>query len=271
MQRYILIFAVIIVMIFFGIHTTNRMEIGKIKKETIEKEEIKKEEITKEKILLVTAIPPAPCKNPGGDFVNIQSIKNKLTYCQIKSFSFHLNTVKVDPLLTGPWNKLALVHYILEHNLDYDWIICPFTPSLIPSIPVSIVAEPLLHKIARQVEGIHHEQGIQQVQNVPALQDIQHVSCSPQVQGALSLSHPQQISITTDSTRYAQTRYPFPSIIIRFKAGKVTSNQIKEALTAHFKLELSSPILREELLIKRKITVGHIVYDIDQYLTPANI
>ncbi|CAF4938225.1 unnamed protein product [Rotaria sp. Silwood1] len=197
MQRYVLIFAAIIVVMYFGLHTTNQMLIKKINKEATEKEEIKKgtiekeeikkgtidkeeikkgttekeeikkgttdkeeikkgtidkveikkgtidkeeikkgaidqeeikngaidkQKIKKEKVLLVTAIPPAPCKSTFGDFVNIQSIKNKLTYCQIKNFSFHFTTVKVDPLLAGSWNKLALVHYILENNLDYDWI-----------------------------------------------------------------------------------------------------------------------------------------------------
>ncbi|CAF1330956.1 unnamed protein product [Rotaria sp. Silwood1] len=114
--------------------TIDKVEIKKgtidkeeIKKGAIDQEEIKngaidKQKIKKEKVLLVTAIPPAPCKSTFGDFVNIQSIKNKLTYCQIKNFSFHFTTVKVDPLLAGSWNKLALVHYILENNLDYDWI-----------------------------------------------------------------------------------------------------------------------------------------------------
>ncbi|CAF4850518.1 unnamed protein product, partial [Rotaria sp. Silwood2] len=61
-------------------------------------------------------------------------------------------------------------------------------------------------------------QGIQQVQNTQELQDTQQVSDDPQVQGALPSSHSQQISITTESTRYAQTRYPFPPFIIRFNA-----------------------------------------------------
>ncbi|CAF5173817.1 unnamed protein product, partial [Rotaria magnacalcarata] len=174
---------------------------------------------------------------------------------------------------------------------------------------------------------------------------------------------PAPISITTESTRYAQTRYPFPPFIIRFNAGKVTSNKIKEGLIDHciqnyqmeinilnchassfsfllnqnnwpdsfsnenyifpnssaippqlslliknvdlrldfnefgqeiktrypqiknvirlknkfnngiklVKLELTSSSVREELLTKRKITIGYIVYDIDEYLAPANI
>ncbi|CAF3906605.1 unnamed protein product [Rotaria sp. Silwood1] len=60
-------------------------------------------------------------------------------------------------------------------------------PSPLSSISASVADEPLLHKVPR----------------VQQLQDIQQVSGGPQVQGALSLSHPQQISITTESTRYA--------------------------------------------------------------------
>lgn len=43
----------------------------------------------------------------------------------------------------------------------------------------------------------------------------------------------QQIPIIAESTRYAQTPYPFLPFIIRFNAGKVTSNQIKEGLSSH--------------------------------------
>ncbi|CAF4346147.1 unnamed protein product, partial [Rotaria sp. Silwood2] len=126
----------------------------------------------------------------------------------------------------------------------------PVAPSPVSSTPTAIATNPLLHKAVQQVEGIHHVQGIQQVQNT------QQVSGDSQVQGALPSSHPQQISITTESARYAQTRYPFSPFIIRFNAVK---------------LELTSSTVREELLIKEKITVGYIAYDIDEYLAPANI
>ncbi|CAF4961604.1 unnamed protein product, partial [Rotaria sp. Silwood1] len=36
--------------------------------------------------------------------------------------------------------------------------------------------------------------------------------------------------ITNESTRFAQTRYPFSPFVLRFGAGKVTSNQVKENL-----------------------------------------
>ncbi|CAF1403937.1 unnamed protein product [Rotaria magnacalcarata] len=47
------------------------------------------------------------------------------------------------------------------------------------------------------------------------------------------LSPPQQISITTESTRYTQTRYPFPPFIIKFITGTVLPKQVKEELLAH--------------------------------------
>ncbi|CAF5095822.1 unnamed protein product, partial [Rotaria magnacalcarata] len=135
-------------------------------------------------------------------------------------------------------------------------------------MPDPIANEPFLHKIVQHVGSTLHIQGVQQVQNENAheLQDIQPVSNDPEAQRALSASHPEQISITNESARYAQTRYSFPPFIIRFNAGKVTSNKIKEV-----KLELTSSSVREELLIKRKITVDYIVYDIEEYLAPENI
>ena len=41
--------------------------------------------------------------------------------------------------------------------------------------------------------------------------------------------------ITNESTRFAQTRYPFPPFVLRFGSGKVTSNQVKENLIDHCK------------------------------------
>ncbi|CAF4345612.1 unnamed protein product, partial [Rotaria sp. Silwood2] len=52
---------------------------------------------------------------------------------------------------------------------------------------------------------------------------------------AKRLSLPQQISITTESTRYAQTRYPFPPFIIKFIAGNILPKQVKEELLIHCK------------------------------------
>ncbi|CAF1378995.1 unnamed protein product, partial [Rotaria sordida] len=158
-------------------------------------------------------------------------------------------------------------------------------PSPLSSISASVAAEPLLHKIP----------GVQQVQNVQQLQDIQQVSGGPQVQGALSLSHPQQILITAESTCYAQTHqnhwhdtfgdvdYTFPSspsippqlsLLVKNVDLRLDFNEFSQEIKTSYpqvKLELSSSTLREELLIKRKITVGYIVYDIDEYLAPANI
>ncbi|CAF4536872.1 unnamed protein product [Rotaria magnacalcarata] len=169
----------------------------------------------------------------------------------------------------------------------------PVPPLPLVSMPDPIANEPFLHKIVQHVGSTLHIQGVQQVQNENAheLQDIQPVSNDPEAQRALSASHPEQISITNESARYAQTRYSFPPFIIRFNAGKVTSNKIKEEIKTRYpqiknvirlknkfnndiklvKLELTSSSVREELLIKRKITVDYIVYDIEEYLAPENI
>ncbi|CAM4823026.1 unnamed protein product [Rotaria magnacalcarata] len=45
----------------------------------------------------------------------------------------------------------------------------------------------------------------------------------------------QQQNITTASTRFALTRYPFPPHIVRFNSKTVTVNQVKEEITKHVK------------------------------------
>ncbi|CAF1940284.1 unnamed protein product [Rotaria magnacalcarata] len=238
----------------------------------------------------------------------------------------------------------------------------PVPPLPLVSIPDPIANEPFLHKIVQHVGSTLHIQGVQQVQNENAheLQDIQSVSNDPEAQRALSASHPEQISSTTESARYAQTRYPFPHLlldsmlmeisILNFRLSNRSSNNdydflvfLKDASSFSFlldqnnwpstfsnevytfpyspsippqlslliknvdlrldfnefcqeiktrypqiknvirlknkfnndiklvKLELTSSSVREELLIKRKITVDYIVYDIEEYLAPANI
>ena len=243
------------------------------------------------------------------------------------------------------------------------------------SIPVLVAAEPLLSKVVPQV------QGIQQAPTAQAVHVIQQASVVQHTQDAQRSSHSEQFSVTIESTRYAQTRFPFPPFIIRFNAGKVTAAQIKQGLSDYcsekyqmeinilncrastrsfnneydyllflrdassfsflldqhhwpmtfgnetftfppspsippqlslliknvdlrlnfnefcqeiktrypegknvirlknkfnndiklVKLELTSSFAREELLNKRKITVGYIIYDVDEYLAPANI
>jgi hypothetical protein len=58
-----------------------------------------------------------------------------------------------------------------------------------------------------------------------------------QVHASQVMHGPQQISITNESTRYAQTRYPFPPFSIRFNTGKVSSNHVKEGLIDYCKKE----------------------------------
>ena len=254
-------------------------------------------------------------------------------------------------------------------------------PSLISSMSSTVVVEPHINKSAPTTENTLQVHNAQLTQNVHVIQNTKQALCSSPVQNVLTLSGPRQISVTTESTRYAQTRFPFPPFIIRFNAGKVTPGQIKEGLTFHckqnyqmdinilncrlsnrssnneydfllflkdaisfsllldaknwpdtfgnmnymfpsspsippqlsliiknvdlrlnfvefsheiktnypqvknvirlknkfnndiklVKLELTSATVRDELLSKRKINVGYIVYDIDEYLAPANI
>ncbi|CAF3361483.1 unnamed protein product [Rotaria socialis] len=91
----------------------------------------------------------------------------------------------------------------------------PVVPAPVISSPTPISTEPVIQKVVQHVK------------------DIQQVSSGLQAQDVRPFSHPQQISITTESTRYAQTRYPFPAFIIRFSTSKATSNKIKEDLIDH--------------------------------------
>ncbi|CAF4457448.1 unnamed protein product, partial [Rotaria socialis] len=243
------------------------------------------------------------------------------------------------------------------------------------------MVEPLVNKLVHTTDNTHQVRSTQHVQDSQMINGTQQALHNSPVQSVLPISDTQQISITTESTRYAQTRFPFPPFIIRFNVGRITSNQIKEGLTSHcnknfqmeinilncrlssrssnneydfllflkdassfsflldtnhwpntfgntnytfpyspsippqlsliiknvdlrldfkdfsneiktnypqvknvirlknkfnneiklVKLELSSATVREELLLKKKITIGYIVYDIDEYLAPANI
>ncbi|CAF1246698.1 unnamed protein product [Rotaria sordida] len=77
----------------------------------------------------------------------------------------------------------------------------------------------------------------------------------------------KNVDLRLDFNEFSQeikTRYPQVTNVIRLK--NKFNNDVKLV-----KLEVSSSTLREELLIKRQITVGYIVYDIDEYLVPANI
>ncbi|CAF2811229.1 unnamed protein product [Rotaria sp. Silwood2] len=89
---------------------------------------------------------------------------------------------------------------------------------------------------------------------------------SPSIPPQLSLLV-KNVDLRLDFNEFCQeiqTRYPQAKNVIRLK--NKFNNDIKLV-----KLELASSTVREELLIKRKITVGYIVYDIDEYLAPANI
>ncbi|CAF1213925.1 unnamed protein product [Rotaria sordida] len=144
----------------------------------------------------------------------------------------HRSTEELDEIVTiAPKN-------VIEKRTHYQTNIISKSTASSPlsSISASVAAEPLLHKVP----------GVQQVQNVQQLQDIQRVSGDPQVQGALSLSHPQQISITTESTRYAQTP-------IYGRKKKENDLLIKENLNllSEQSVEFKKDLVQQSLLIER--------------------
>jgi len=49
-----------------------------------------------------------------------------------------------------------------------------------------------------------------------------------------SQNQPQQYSVSSAATRYAQTRFPFSPFIIRFSTGSVKEKQVAEELVQHF-------------------------------------
>jgi hypothetical protein len=66
--------------------------------------------------------------------------------------------------------------------------------------------------------------------------DVPLLQVSSQLDLVSQPSHlPKQIPVSNESTRYAQTRYPFPPFSIRFNSGKISPNHVKEALIEHCK------------------------------------
>lgn len=61
-----------------------------------------------------------------------------------------------------------------------------------------------------------------------------------------------------------KTQYPQVKNVIRMK------NKFQSYMKL-VKLELASPTVRDELLLKKKIVIDYITYDIDEYLTPVNV
>lgn len=75
-------------------------------------------------------------------------------------------------------------------------------------------------------------------QVIPTVSDTTVPSTSTSIRPDVTphlLHYSNQISITTESTRYAQTRYPFPPYCIRFNSGSVLPNHVKEGLINHCK------------------------------------
>ncbi|CAF1931741.1 unnamed protein product [Rotaria magnacalcarata] len=91
-------------------------------------------------------------------------------------------------------------------------------------------------------------------------------SSSPAIPSQLSLII-KNVDLRLDFNEFCQeikTRYPQVKNVIRLK--NKFNNDIKLV-----KLELTSNVVRDELLIKRKMTIDYIIYDIDEYLAPGNI
>ncbi|CAF1573779.1 unnamed protein product [Rotaria magnacalcarata] len=104
-------------------------------------------------------------------------------------------------------------------------IVAKNVPSLMSS---ANIVEPFVNKLLHTTDITHQVRNTQHVQDRQVKNGTQQALRNSPVQSVLPISDPQQISITTESTRYAQTRFPFPPFIIRFNVGKVMSSQIKE-------------------------------------------
>ncbi|CAF4372109.1 unnamed protein product, partial [Rotaria magnacalcarata] len=102
------------------------------------------------------------------------------------------------------------------------------TSSLISSMSSIDMVEPLVDKLVHTTDNTHQVRSTQHVQDSQIINGTQQALRNLPVQSVLPISDTQQISITTESTRYVQTRFPFPPFIIRFNVGRITSNQIKE-------------------------------------------
>ncbi|CAF1434935.1 unnamed protein product [Rotaria sordida] len=107
----------------------------------------------------------------------------------------------------------------------------------------------------------------------------------------------QQNKITPESARFAQTRFPYQPFIIRFTSGNIKDKQVAHEISKHFKdnyhtdisilnirrsimkcqqnelikIEILSPMIREQILNSGNILVNSITYDVEEYLSPANV
>ncbi|CAF4339291.1 unnamed protein product, partial [Rotaria magnacalcarata] len=95
---------------------------------------------------------------------------------------------------------------ILDFNLNNN---CNTTTAPHSSVPA--------HKVTSPAQPVHH------------LANPQH-------------HYQERPQITRESTRYAQTRYPFPPFVIRFNSSNVTTKQVSEDLIEHVKLKYQKTI-----------------------------
>lgn len=70
----------------------------------------------RQRIVMLTAIPTAPCIAPYGDYLLALSIQNKQDYARLHSYELHVMAQAVDPQHTqpGPWQKVAQIQKV--HN-----------------------------------------------------------------------------------------------------------------------------------------------------------
>jgi len=71
-------------------------------------------------MLIVTAVQPKQCASTMGSYINVLSIKNKQDYARLHGYQLYVGTNQVDPLLKGPWNKMALLKRLME-TTSYTW------------------------------------------------------------------------------------------------------------------------------------------------------
>ncbi|EPS63631.1 hypothetical protein M569_11153, partial [Genlisea aurea] len=74
------------------------------------------------RIMLATASPPYPCRDPIGDHYLLKSIKNKVDYCRIHGIEIIHSMATLDEHLTGEWSKLPLIRKLMVSHPDVEWL-----------------------------------------------------------------------------------------------------------------------------------------------------
>lgn len=61
------------------------------------------------------------------------SVKNKQDYARLHGYDFYVSTAQTSPLLSGAWNKVALILELVETS-QYEWIVWIDSDSLIMNV-----------------------------------------------------------------------------------------------------------------------------------------